>query len=78
MALDYEISPQHIRGCSPDARLHAMREVVTVQACGVALPLVSISGACLGTAVQLATASLPFGAVVVGSQARRPPLACAP
>jgi len=42
-----------------------------VRASGAALPLVTVSGACLGVEVALAAASLPFGAVVVGSQARR-------
>lgn len=54
--------------CRPEARLRAFKEPVSITAEGVAVPLVAVSGACLGTEVALGAASLPFGTVVVVSQ----------
>ena len=40
-----------------------------VDAGGVQLPLLTLTGACLGTELRLASDSLPFGPVVIGSRA---------
>ena len=44
------------------------REEVTVQVAGVSVHLLTLSGACLGTEVKLASDNIPFGSVVLGSQ----------
>jgi hydrocephalus-inducing protein len=42
-------------------------EQLLVDAGGVVLPLVQLTGACTGLALTLASDSLPFGSVVLGS-----------
>ena len=44
------------------------QENVTVQVAGVSVHLLTLSGACLGTEVKLASDNIPFGSVVLGSQ----------
>lgn len=51
----------------PPARLRPFSQEVAVTAAGRPMTLFQLQGACLGTEVKLASDSLPFGAVVLGS-----------
>lgn len=53
----------------PSTRMRPFTEELLVNLCGVATPLATLTGACLGTELRLASDSLPFGPVVLGSRA---------
>ncbi|PNH08880.1 Hydrocephalus-inducing protein [Tetrabaena socialis] len=53
----------------PPARMRPFTEELLVNLCGVPTPLATLTGACLGTELRLASDSLPFGPVVLGSRA---------
>ncbi len=48
--------------------MRSFTEEFVVDAGGVELPLLSLTGACLGTELRLASDNLPFGPVVLGSR----------
>ncbi|EFJ42226.1 hypothetical protein VOLCADRAFT_67248 [Volvox carteri f. nagariensis] len=52
----------------PTARMRPFTEELLVSLCGVTTPLATLTGACLGTELRLASDSLPFGPVVLGSR----------
>ncbi|CAG9464033.1 unnamed protein product [Pedinophyceae sp. YPF-701] len=52
----------------PGARIRPFSRDVRVKVSGVEMPLMTLTGACLGTEVALASSSLPFGGVVIGSR----------
>lgn len=54
--------------CRPEERRRPWQQQVVVQIAGVSLPLLTLSGACLGTQISLSSDNLPFGSVVLGSQ----------
>ena len=54
--------------CRPVQRMRAWQQEVAAQVVGVALPLLTLSAACLGTQITLSSHNLPFGTVVLGSQ----------
>ena len=56
--------------CRPVQRMRAWQQEVAAQVVGVALPLLTLSAACLGTQITLSSHNLPFGTVVLGSQVR--------
>jgi hydrocephalus-inducing protein len=51
--------------------MRPFREDLRVTAAGVPLSLTTLSGACLGTDLQLASETVPFGTVALGSRAAR-------
>lgn len=53
----------------PTDRMRPFTEELVVSLCGVPTPLATLTGACLGTELRLASDSLPFGPVVLGSRA---------
>ncbi|KXZ49496.1 hypothetical protein GPECTOR_21g722 [Gonium pectorale] len=53
----------------PTARMRPFTEELLVNLCGINTPLATLTGACLGTELRLASDSLPFGPVVLGSRA---------
>ncbi|KAG2489301.1 hypothetical protein HYH03_012133 [Edaphochlamys debaryana] len=53
----------------PTGRMRPFTEELLVNLCGVPTPLATLTGACLGTELRLASESLPFGPVVLGSRA---------
>ena len=52
----------------PTERQRPFQEKLLVSAGGVLLPLATLSGACVGLELTLASDSLPFGTVVLGSK----------
>ena len=54
--------------CRPTERRRPWQQQVVAQIAGVAFPLLTLSGACLGTQISLSSDNLPFGNVVLGSQ----------
>ncbi|KAA6425822.1 MAG: hypothetical protein FRX49_04197, partial [Trebouxia sp. A1-2] len=55
----------------PAQRTRAWHQEVAAQVAGVTLPLLTLSAACLGTQLTLSTDNLPFGTVVLGSEAKQ-------
>lgn len=53
----------------PPGRLPPFSEAFDVEVAGVSIPLLVVSGACLGTEIRLASTTLPFNAVTIGSRA---------
>ena len=54
--------------CRPTERRRPWQQQVVAQIAGVSLPLLTLSGASLGTQISLSSDNLPFGSVVLGSQ----------
>ncbi|GMH35419.1 hypothetical protein BSKO_03287 [Bryopsis sp. KO-2023] len=52
----------------PPGRLPPFAEPFEIEVCGVRIPILTLSGACLGTEIRLASSTLPFGAVTRGSR----------
>lgn len=55
----------------PIGRMRPFKEDVSVGVAGISVPLMTVSGACLGTELKLASESIPFGPVVLGSQVQQ-------
>lgn len=54
--------------CRPPGRTHPFSEELIADVAGVRTTLAQLTGACTGTELSLASDSLPFGTVVLGSR----------